>query len=162
MRSAEFHSPHPGSDGHGELQQQWTVVQAARAEYLKISGELDTIVQSGAGGIERSDGLQAISNLGRRRALAFETYKQKLLAYRKLVGAQPSPTDLPGSPALTPREREVLALIAQGKTSREIAQQLGNSFKTISCHRTRIMEKLDAHNAADLTRAAIRIGLIEP
>jgi len=62
---------------------------------------------------------------------------------------------------LTPREREVLQLIAEGNTNRAIAKQLGLSAKTVEAHRTRIMAKLGVHNAAGLTRYAIRRGLIE-
>ncbi len=62
---------------------------------------------------------------------------------------------------LTPREREVLQLIAEGNTNRLIAKQLGLSSKTVEAHRTRVMAKLRVHNAAGLTRYAIRRGLIE-
>jgi DNA-binding NarL/FixJ family response regulator len=63
---------------------------------------------------------------------------------------------------LTPREREVLALIASGQSSKQIAFTLGIGFKTVVCHRYRVQTKLKARNTADLTRAAIRMGLIEP
>ena len=63
---------------------------------------------------------------------------------------------------LTPREAEVLVLIAQGFTSKEIALQLGMSFKTAVCHRSRLMAKLDVHETASLVRYAIRRGFIEP
>lgn len=66
----------------------------------------------------------------------------------------------PGS--LSEREREVLVLIASGKSSREIASQLGIAFKTVTTHRYKIQQKLHLHKVADLTRAAIRMGLIEP
>jgi DNA-binding NarL/FixJ family response regulator len=61
---------------------------------------------------------------------------------------------------LTPKEREVLQLIAEGKMSKEIAAQLKVSVKTIGKFRHQIMEKLDIHNIADLTKYAIREGLI--
>ena len=63
---------------------------------------------------------------------------------------------------LSPREREVLRLIAGGKTTKEIAALLGISVKTADSHRTRLMEKLDIHEVAGLTRYAIREGLVEP
>ncbi len=63
---------------------------------------------------------------------------------------------------LTKREREVLKLIAEGHTNKEIAQMLFLSVKTIESHRTNIMEKLDAHKTAELVRCAIRNGLISP
>ena len=63
---------------------------------------------------------------------------------------------------LTPREREVLALIAQGKSTKELAGELGIAWRTAGCHRERLLSKLEARNTADLTRAAIRMGLVEP
>ncbi len=63
------------------------------------------------------------------------------------------------SDALTPREREVLQLIAEGHTNKEIASQLTLSVKTVEAHRTRIMEKLKIHNVAGLTRYAISRGI---
>ena len=63
---------------------------------------------------------------------------------------------------LTDRERQILTLIASGKTSREIAGLLGIAFKTVAVHRQHLQKKLDLHRVADLTRAAIRMGLIEP
>jgi two-component system, NarL family, response regulator NreC len=63
---------------------------------------------------------------------------------------------------LAPREREVLQLVAEGKTSKEIAVHLGLSVKTAESYRTHIMEKLDIHETAGLVRYAIRRGLITP
>jgi len=61
---------------------------------------------------------------------------------------------------LTSREREVLKLIADGYTSRQIADQLYLSLKTVLGHRTRIMDKLEIHNKADLIKYAISKGLV--
>ncbi len=63
---------------------------------------------------------------------------------------------------LSKREKEVLELVAQGETSNRIGHKLGISTNTVSRHRERIMNKLKLHNASDLTRFAIRTGLIEP
>jgi len=63
---------------------------------------------------------------------------------------------------LTMREREVLQLVAEGKTTKEIARSLGIGVKTADSHRTRVMRKLDIHETAGLVRCAIRLGLIEP
>jgi DNA-binding NarL/FixJ family response regulator len=60
---------------------------------------------------------------------------------------------------LTPKEREVLQLVAEGHATKEIAHRLYVSVKTIEHHREHIMEKLDIHNVVDLTRFAIREGL---
>jgi two-component system response regulator NreC len=60
---------------------------------------------------------------------------------------------------LSDREREVLQLVAEGKTSKEIASQLNLSIKTVEAHRLNIMEKLNIHTVAELTKYAIREGL---
>lgn len=63
---------------------------------------------------------------------------------------------------LAPREREVLQLVAEGKTSKEIAVLLNVSTKTAESYRANIMEKLDIHETAGLVRYAIRRGLVSP
>ena len=67
-----------------------------------------------------------------------------------------------GGPLLTGREQQILELIADGKSSQQIAKALRISFKTVAAHRSAIMKKLDAHEAASLIRHAIHQGLIEP
>jgi two-component system, NarL family, response regulator NreC len=63
---------------------------------------------------------------------------------------------------LAPREREVLQLVAEGRTSKEIATLLNVSVKTAESYRANIMEKLDIHETAGLVRYAIRRGLVVP
>ena len=73
--------------------------------------------------------------------------------YRKHVT---DPIDL-----LTSREREVLQMIAEGQTNKEIATRLNLSVYTVEAHRGRIMEKLNLHSTGELVRFAIRNGLID-
>ena len=61
---------------------------------------------------------------------------------------------------LTPREREVLQLIAEGRSSRHIAARLELSLKTVDAHRTNLMKKLGLHNAQAVTLFAVRHGLV--
>ena len=63
---------------------------------------------------------------------------------------------------LTPRQREVLQLVAEGETTKEIAKKLGVSVKTAEMHRSQLMAALDIHDIAGLVRYAIRMGLISP
>jgi DNA-binding NarL/FixJ family response regulator len=63
---------------------------------------------------------------------------------------------------LTLREREVLQLVAEGKTTKETGRVLGISVKTADSHRARLMRKLNIHETAGLVRYAIRLGLIQP
>jgi len=74
-------------------------------------------------------------------------------AYTGKTGASVDP--------LSSREQQVLKLIAEGKTTKEIAGMLGISSKTAESHRARVMKKLDIHETASLVRYAVRHGLIE-
>jgi DNA-binding NarL/FixJ family response regulator len=64
--------------------------------------------------------------------------------------------------ALTPRQREILQLVAEGNTSKDIAQRLDLSAKTVEAHRAQLMERLDVHDVAGLVRFAVRVGLVAP
>ena len=63
---------------------------------------------------------------------------------------------------LTPRQREVLQLIAEGYATKEIAQRLGIGIRTVETYRAQLMKQLDIHDVAGLVRYAIRAGLISP
>jgi len=63
---------------------------------------------------------------------------------------------------LTMREREILQLLAEGKTAKEVASILGIATKTSDTHRTNIMRKLNVHSVAELVRYAIRNKIVEP
>ena len=63
---------------------------------------------------------------------------------------------------LTPREREILKLIAEGLTSQEIGKKLFISLKTVTGHRNKLMGKLGLHNRAELVKYAVRKGLVTP
>lgn len=61
---------------------------------------------------------------------------------------------------LTPRPREILQLIAEGHSTKEIAHLLKISIKTVETHRSELMERLDIHDVAGLVRYAIRVGVV--
>ncbi len=90
-----------------------------------------------------------------------ESYLSPLIT-QQVVDAIAHPGDRPASAlsTLTEREREVLKLIAEGLSSKEIAAQLGVSLKTIESHRANLMDKLDIHKVSGLVRFAIRAGLV--
>ncbi len=67
----------------------------------------------------------------------------------------------PATEVLTSREREVIQLLAEGKTSKEVAVALRLSVKTAETHRTNLMRKLGLHSVADLTRYAVRNGIVQ-
>ena len=96
---------------------------------------------------------------------SLDDYHHALKAYADTLmadAAAPVATHAPTTEPLTQREREVLRLVAEGLSSRKIAVELGISFKTVTTHRYRIMEKLAIHEVAGLVRYALRKGLIEP
>jgi len=90
--------------------------------------------------------------------------KQVIAAYlRRVRGPEERPRGA-ASPyqLLTPRQREILQLITEGHTTKEIAQRLQLSVKTVETHRTQLMQRLDLHDIAGLVRFAIRAGLVTP
>ncbi|HEX2325993.1 MAG TPA: response regulator transcription factor [Chloroflexota bacterium] len=96
---------------------------------------------------------------------------QRVADYEERFGTVTSRGGLPGSPGsvpgrdptqLTQREREVLQLIAEGRTMQEIATVLAISPKTVETHRYRLMDRLNIHHVAGLVRYAMRVGLVQP
>ena len=84
-----------------------------------------------------------------QRALALDAENRKLLAQRELLHARHD--------SLTPREREVLALVTQGKPNKVMAGDLGVSQRTVEIHRARVMEKMGANSLAQLVRMMIEL-----
>jgi DNA-binding NarL/FixJ family response regulator len=60
------------------------------------------------------------------------------------------------------RQREILQLIAEGQTTKDIAQRLNLSVKTVETHRSQLMERLEIHDVPGLVRLASRVGLVQP
>lgn len=79
---------------------------------------------------------------------------------RAVMAAYHSKSDRPEDP-LTGRERQVLQLIAEGKSTKDVASLLGVSVKTAESHRSRLMQKLDIHETASLVRYAVKRGLVQ-
>jgi DNA-binding CsgD family transcriptional regulator len=78
-----------------------------------------------------------------------------------LTAADPeSPAAAPGLEALSPRERELITLVARGHTDAQIAGQLSISVRTVSSHLDRIRDKTGCRRRADLTRLALSVGLV--
>jgi two-component system, NarL family, response regulator NreC len=119
------------------------------------------IVKVGANGcvLKRSAGTELVTAV--KAAARGESYFSPSIAgmlvedYRALLGRTPDDDDI-----LTEREREVLQMVAEGKTNAEIADGLILSIKTVQTHRAHIMEKLDLHDRTDLVKYAIRKGMI--
>jgi two-component system response regulator NreC len=122
------------------------------------------IVKAGATGcvLKRSMGRELVTAV--EAAARGESYFSPTIAtavledYRRLL-SRPTPDEVD---PLTEREREILQLVAEGQTNREIADLLTVSIKTVQAHRANIMEKLGAHDRTDLVRYAIQAGIISP
>lgn len=120
------------------------------------------IIQAGATGcvLKRSAGTELITAV--EAAARGESYFSPAIAtmivqdYRRVLE---TPLSTPAD-HLTQREREILQLVAEGHTNREIADLLTVSIKTVQAHRANLMEKLAAHDRTDLVKHAIRMGMI--
>jgi two-component system, NarL family, response regulator NreC len=137
---------------------------APRARVLALSMHKDAvyvreILRAGARGYLLKDSADADLIAAVRAVAKGEGYLSPAISdavltdYRRHVT---DPLDL-----LTTREREVLQMIAEGKTNKEIATTLNLSVYTVEAHRGRVMEKLNLHSAGELVRFALRSGLID-
>ncbi len=122
----------------------------------------DVLAAGARGYILKSDAgrdlLTAVNALSEHRAfIASGVAKVVLDGYLRSVAA----TSEPAGP-LTGREREVMQLLAEGKSNKEIAVALNITVKTAETHRANLMRKLDLHSISDLVRYAIRNNIIEP
>ncbi|MGE0454468.1 MAG: response regulator [Vicinamibacteria bacterium] len=121
-------------------------------------------LQAGAAGYMLKDASVPELALALRAVLRGEIYlspaisKRVVEDYVKRTGAEPAAA--PSASALTPRQREVLQLVAEGSSTKEIAHRLNVSVKTVETHRAQLMDRLDIHDVAGLVRYAIRVGLV--
>lgn len=123
------------------------------AEYVRRA------VESGARGYLFKDSDEAELALAVRAVGRGETYFSPRASTHLVSGYLNRPAPAPAD-GLTPRQREVLTLIADGMTTKGIARRLKISPKTVETHRTQLMERLDIHDVAGLVRYAVRIGLV--
>ncbi len=118
-------------------------------------------LKAGAAGYLLKDAGAAELELAVRAVARGDTYlspaisKQVVSDYVRRTGAETTSLQ-----ALTPRQREILQLIAEGHTTKEIARKLDLGVKTIETHRAALMRRLDIHDVAGLVRYAIRSGLV--
>lgn len=107
------------------------------------------------------DLVAAVEALQRQRTFFTTRVSQMVLdGYLDRENRQDGDGDVSGD-VLTAREREVIQLLAEGKTSKEVAVTLNLSVKTAETHRTNLMRKLGLHSVADLTRYAVRNGIVQ-
>jgi len=122
-------------------------------------------ISAGASGyvLKRSGGLELMSAI--RSTHEGNSYLSPLLAKALMSDYLQRGERTQDGPAqgrrLSAREQEILKLIAEGNSSREIAEMLDLSVKTVHNHRTRLMTKLDIHRNTDLVKYAIRLGMVQ-
>jgi len=118
-------------------------------------------LSSGASGYLLKDAAKAELEIAVKAVARNHTYlspavsKKVIEDYTQRVGGADRLVD-----RLTPRQREILQLIAEGNTTKEIADLLCVSVKTVESHRSQLMDRLDIHDIAGLVRYALRMGLI--
>ncbi len=127
-------------------------------------------LRSGASGYLLKDSALTELEIAIRAVMRGETYlspaisKHVVIDYLRRISESPEEKNVePGVfDQLTARQREILQLIAEGNSTKEIAAKLNVSIKTVETHRTQLMERLDIRDVAGLVRYAIRTGLISP
>ena len=117
--------------------------------------------EAGAAGFVLKHSASAELVLAVRAALQGRTFVTPDLAAELMRAAKQGPQDQPDPvAALTPRQREILQLLAEGKSAKEIAAVLGLSARTVEDHKYRLMESLGIENSAELIHFAIKHGLV--
>jgi DNA-binding NarL/FixJ family response regulator len=119
-------------------------------------------ISAGASGYLLKDSGTAELETAIRAVAAGETYLSPAVSTHLIARLQRHERGeiAAADPHLTPRQSEVLRLVAQGLTTKAIARKLHISIKTVETHRTQLMDRLDIHDIAGLVRYALRIGLI--
>lgn len=126
-------------------------------EALRAGAVGYVVKQAAVEELERA--LRAVQN--GERWLSPAVSRHLLDDYLRLARKEANAQTIASPELLTPRQREILQLIAEGRTTREIAERLCVSARTVETHRAQIMERLNLHDVASLTRFAIRSGLID-
>jgi DNA-binding NarL/FixJ family response regulator len=149
----------PGMDGITAIAEIHTRFPDVRVIVLSMYDTVDFVkraVANGACGYLMKDAPPFELEQALRSVMATGSYFSAAVAQRLLQPSEPTVDD-----ELTTRQVEILTLIAQGKSAKEIAFELGLSPKTVDVHRARIMERLRLNDIASLTRYAVRKGLVK-
>jgi DNA-binding NarL/FixJ family response regulator len=145
------------------IAQEWPKV---RVVLLSMHANEEYVLQAlraGAAGYLLKDAATADLEVAIKAVARGETYLSPAVSKHVVTGYVQLASDRGRAPSqLTPRQSEILQMIAEGQTTKEIARRLQISVKTVETHRTQLMERLDIHDIAGLVRYAIRTGLIQP
>ena len=152
-----------GMDAIREIKKRYPATKIIALTVHKTEEYLRTTLQAGADGYVLKDATHEELMLAIQNVLKGKTYLSPGVSEKVIEGyLEGKESQIPGSTLglLSPREREVLKLIAEGYKNKEIAADLCISLKTVEKHRANLMKKLDLHNAAALTAYAIEQGLV--
>ncbi|MEN9544733.1 MAG: hypothetical protein RLZZ598_1566 [Pseudomonadota bacterium] len=117
-------------------------------------------LNAGADGYMVKDSAPSELKVAVQAVMAGSNYLSPAAASLLIQQALPSMKDADPLQVLSPRQREVLQLVAEGRSTKEIARALDLSPKTVDIHRTQLMQRLDIHDVAGLTRFAVKMGLV--
>lgn len=135
-----------------------SAIRVVLIELRELPDAVAEAVRAGAAGVvmerERFSELAAAIRAAGEHRLYLSPRANALFALACATGAE--------SGVLTPRQREVAQLLAEGFSTKQIAHRLSLSAKTVATHRDQVLERLRLRSIADLTRYAIRAGIIEP
>jgi len=155
----------PNLNGLDAARQILATMPEARILILTIHDSEQVVRETLAAGAR---GFLLKSDAGRDLVAAVEAVQQRRTFFTPKVAQmmldgylRPYESDASEKCVLTPREREVIQLVAEGKTTKEVATALSLSVKTAETHRTNLMRKLDLHSIADLTLYAVRNGIVQ-
>jgi DNA-binding NarL/FixJ family response regulator len=144
-------------------------VPETRLVILSVHGDASHVAQAlraGAKGYLLKDAAADELPVLIRSVMRGETYLSPGISRHVVDGflgrGAPSTPESDPAALLTSRQREILQLVAEGRSTKEVAQLLDLSVKTVEAHRAQIMERLDIHDLAGLVRYAVRAGLVSP
>jgi DNA-binding NarL/FixJ family response regulator len=152
-----------GLEATREIKRRWPAVKILILSMYDDDAYVQQVIQAGASGyvlkrVATEDLVQAIREVHSGASFLYPPIAAKLIDdYRRIVRGDGPPGTLG---ALTPREQEILRLIAEGNTNQDIADSLGLSRKTVESHRGNIMRKLQLHDVTELVKYAIRKGIV--
>jgi DNA-binding NarL/FixJ family response regulator len=150
-----------GLEATGRLVKAWPGIRVLILSMHQNGEYVRQALRQGAAAYLLKDAAPLELELAIRAVLKGETYLSPAVSKGVVSDyVQRLRTDELPADALTPRQREVLQLIAEGQSTKEIARRLDLSIKTVETHRTQLMKQLDIHEIAGLVRFAIRTGLV--
>lgn len=152
-----------GLDATVQVVKHWPQTRVLILSMYENEEYVSQALGNGAAGYLLKDAAPAELHIAIQTVMAGRTYLSPAVS-QDVIGAyvQNLRGDRPSEPVLSPRQREVLQLVAQGHSTKEIARLLNLSAKTIETHRTRLMQQLGVHEVTGLVRYAMRNGLLDP